>query len=208
MNPAEFSGRWRTEAEGRSLVVVLHADGSALRGRLDLGGDFCMDLAGEVTPQGATGIAGGPLGPARFEALVHAGVLTIGLTAPSGGGGPDARLMLQLVRAGADTGFEPCPAATEHRDPALAGTWRHSSLMNLNGALTADDRHLDLGPDGALAGSHVAPGRWRSHGGVVYHLPATGGAWEVLATLETPKGARRLRTRDGRLYAPSTPTAR
>jgi hypothetical protein len=58
-----------------------------------------------------------------------------------------------------------------------------------------------------VAGSHVAPGRWRSHGGVVYHQPATGGAWEVLATVETRKGARLLRSRDGRLYSHAAPAA-
>lgn len=196
-----LSGTWRADAEGRVLVVVLKVDGTALRGRLDMGSDYCMDLAGELTPQGATGIAGGPLGPARFEALVRNGLLTLGLTAPSAGGGPDTRLMLQLARAGDATAFQPCPAAAEHRDPSLAGTWRHASLTGVDGQATADDRHLDLGPDGALAGSHVTPGRWRSHGGVVYHQPAAGGAWEVLATAESIRGARRLRTRDGRLYA-------
>ncbi len=195
-----LSGTWRAEAEGRTLVVVLRVEDTAIRGRLDMGSDYCMDLAGELTPKGAIGIAGGPLGPARFEALVRNGILTLGLTAPSAGGGPDTRLMLQMTRAADATAFQPCPAAGEHRDPSLAGTWRHASLTGVDGQVTADDRHLDLGPDGALAASHVAPGRWRSHGGVVYHQPAGGGSWEVLATVESIRGARRLRTRDGRLF--------
>jgi hypothetical protein len=195
-----LSGTWRAEAEGRTLVVVLRAAGGSVHGRLDMGSDYCVDLAGELTSQGATGIAGGPLGPARFEALVRNGILTLGLTAPSAGGGQDTRLLLQMTRAGGATAFQPCPAATEHRDPSLSGTWRHASLTGVDGQVTADDRHLDLGPDGALAASHVTPGRWRSHGGVVYHQPAGGGSWEVLATVESIRGARRLRTRDGRLF--------
>jgi hypothetical protein len=208
MNPTEFAGTWRTEAEGRSLVVVLRAEGTALRGRLDMGNDYCMDLDGELTSQGATGIAGGPLGLARFEALVRNGILTMGLTAPSAGGGPDTRLMLQLARAGDATDFLPCPADPEHRDVSLAGTWRYSSLMGVDGQVSTDDRRLDLAADGTVAGSHVAPGRWRSHGGVVYHQLAAGGTWEVLATVETRKGARLLRTRDGRLFSDAAPVAR
>lgn len=200
-----LSGTWRAEAGGRAVEVVLAVRGGALRGRLQMGTDYCMDLAGEAGALGATGTATGPLGPARFEALVRSGVLTLGLSAPSAGGGPDARMMLQLARIGDATGFEPCPPAIEHRDACLAGRWRHSSLTGIDGQVSADERQLHLDAGGALAGTHVTPGRWRSHGGVVYHQAAPGAPWEVLATVETRNGAILLRTRDGRLYSRALP---
>jgi hypothetical protein len=200
---SELAGTWRTEAEGRTLVVVLARRDKALSGRLDGGPDYCLSLAGTGDGANATGTARGPLGDLRFEAVVRGEMLMLALTATHAQTGDGRRMLFQLARASDDTVFEPCPPMAEQRDPRVLGTWRNASMEASAGAMSTDERTLHFSADGALARDYNGQrtsARWRTVGDLVYAAAEGTNDWQVFATLRPAGADVRIVLPDGRSF--------
>jgi hypothetical protein len=201
---APLAGTWRTDVEGRTLVVVFARRGTALLGRLDGGPDYCLSLDGTGDDVAATGTARGPLGDLRFEAVVRGDMLLLALTGADAQNGQDHRMLFQLDRAGDDTAFEPCPPVAERRDPRVLGTWRNASMEAVGGSMSTDERTLHFSADGALVRDYNGQrmsGRWRTVGELIYTTADGAADWQVFATLRPAGASVRIVLRDGRSFS-------
>ncbi|MEO8037443.1 MAG: hypothetical protein ABI794_01665 [Betaproteobacteria bacterium] len=202
--PTELQGTWTAEAQGRTLTAVFTRQGHAVRGRLDMGPGYCLALAGTGSAVSATGSAEGPLGEARFEAVVSGDQLMLGLTAPNPQLGRDQRMLFRLARAGDDKSFAPCPAAVEQRDLRAVGRWLNKSVHVDGKSVTTDERTLLFGPDGSFTrNEHGArtTGRWRTVAELVYIRLQGADDWQVLASLRPTGVGVRLVLTDGRSFS-------
>ncbi len=199
----ELAGTWRTETDGRTLVVVLARSGATIRGRLDGGSDYCVSLEGTGSEGAAIGTAQGPLGELRFEVVVRGNTLALALTAAKTQTATERRSLYQFTRASRDTDFTPCPPAAEHRDPRALGTWRNASMQTDGASMTTDARTFHFSQDGAFSrneNGQRSSGRWRTVGDVIYTTAKGSTGWQVLATLRPAGSDVRVMLPDGRSF--------